>query len=439
MTKKRAKKIFTLTSILMIFMAILTFVSFTIPFTINGVSYDYVSFIDNISLGLDLKGGITAVYTATLPEEDSSTDFSDAMESTIEGLLSILTGQGYTEATVVQQGTNSIRVEVPDVDDPEEVLEMIGEPAVLYFRTSDDTSEDPFLSGKDIDDVYASYDSSSYSWGVTVEFDNAASIVFSEVTTELASSGGSIYMYLGDTYFSQATVDSTISGGTTFISGGSITDQASAEEYALNIKSGTFSLNLTMQSSSIVSPTLGDNALTTGVIAGAIGLILIFIFMFLVYGHFGLLANVSLFIYTMLLVFFLQAVPGIQLTLPGIAGIILSIGMAVDANIIIFERIKDEYKEGKTFSGSVKLGYKKSITSILDANITTIIASICLAIFGTSSVQGFALTLLIGLVLSVFASLVITRWLLKLYLPFNYNKAEKVKMYRDEEAKLYEN
>ena len=206
---------------------------------------------------------------------------------------------------------------------------------------------------------------------------------------------------------------------------------AEAEAYATKILSGTFAVELELFENSAVSATLGKDALGMGMIAGVIGFLLILVFMYLVYGTFGLMANLSLIIYFIILMFFLQAVPLVQLTLPGIAGIILSLGMAVDANVIIFERIKDEYRAGKKIPASVKAGFEKATSAILDGNVTTIIASIILYILGTGAIKGFAITLLIGLLISMFTGLVITKKLINIYLPLNPTKAKPYKLKRE--------
>jgi protein-export membrane protein SecD len=188
--------------------------------------------------------------------------------------------------------------------------------------------------------------------------------------------------------------------------------------------SGTFSANLRVLENSVISPTLGENAIQTGLIAGGISIILIFIFMVLIYKGMGLVADLSLSIYAIILIFLLHAIPGVQLTLPSIAGIILSLGMAVDGNVIIFERIKEEYRQGKRIPASIKSGFKKSLWAILDGNITTIIASIVLYILGSGSIKGFAITLLLGILVSLFTSLVVTRSLLNSCLAMNSTKAK---------------
>lgn len=397
----------------------LTFCSFEIPFT----NYTYNGFANSIKLGLDIKGGVLLVGEAS-PQDDSEVDFDTALNSTVQRLSSVLSSEGYTEATVTIQQGNKIRVEVPDVDDPETILSAIGTPAKIEFKLTQDG--DAVITGKHIQNVFASYQqsdsSSSYEWGVSVEFTPEGKQLFYQLTKDaLNESDPRIYIYSNSELISQPSVSKAINGNT-FISG-SYT-QSSAEQFALQIKSGTFSVNLAWGETSVVSATLGVNALKYGLIAGAIGLLLIFAFMCYRYRMMGLLASFALCFYVILIMFFLQAIPFVQLTLEGIAGIILSIGMAVDANIIIFERIKEEFATGKRLSSSIKTGFRKGLPAILDSNITTIIASIILIIFGTGSIQGFAITLLIGVVLSMFTSLVVTRGLLDMYYPINSTKPE---------------
>ncbi|MFA5758427.1 MAG: SecD/SecF family protein translocase subunit, partial [Clostridia bacterium] len=203
------------------------------------------------------------------------------------------------------------------------------------------------------------------------------------------------------------------------------------EEFATKLLSGTFSVDLTLLDNSVISATLGENALQNGIIAGIIGFIIIAIFLILVYGMFGVMADLSLLVYVVILLFFLQAVPLVQLTLPGIAGIILSLGMAVDGNVIIFERIKDEYKLGKKIPASVASGFKKSFSAILDSNVTTIIAGVVLYVLGTSSIKGFAITLLLGIVVSMFTTLLVTKKFVKWYLPINSTNPKPLKLTRE--------
>ena len=400
---------------------VLTFCQFNVPFT----NYTYNGFINSIKLGLDLKGGVLAVYEAT-EQEDSDINFDDALEATRTRIYSLITAD-YTEAQVSIQQGNRIRVEVPDVSDPEEIFESIGKPAKLAFKLENSTDAEAILTGSNIQNVYASYNSQDGEWGVTVVFDPEGKKIFADVTS--AHVDESLYIFVNNELISAPTIKEAITGGTTFISG-SYTEKT-AEQFATQIMSGTFSVNLTLLENSVISATLGENALRYAIIASIVGLILIFMFMIWRYRMMGVLASSSLIVYVLLMMFFLQAIPGVQLTLAGVAGIILSVGMAIDGNIIVFERIREEFRSGKRIEGSIKSGFKRALPSILDSNITTIIAAIILWIFGTGSIQGFAITLLIGIVLSVFTSLVLTRGFFALYYPFNSTKPGRYNLKRE--------
>ena len=425
MTKKRATKSIVFIILLLIVGILLAFCRFEIPFT----NQTYNGFINSIKMGLDVSGGVTAVYDAKLADEDSGVDLDTAIQSTINRLESILADRGYTEATVTTQQGNRIRVEVPDVEDPQEVFDLIGNPAKLSFKTEEDPNAESKITATDIKSI--KYDFQNNEHGVAIDFNSEGSLKFSELTEELVSSGGSVYVYIGDELYTTLSVKEHITGGSTFISGGMDT-RAEAEEFALRIMSGTFSAELSLYESSIVSATLGMDAISTGLIAAIVGLLLIFIFMAVMYRTFGLMADIALMFYVILVLFFLQAIPLVQLTLPGIAGIILSLGMAVDANVIIFERIKDEYRHGKRIPASVKGGFKRSTTAILDSNITTLMVCIVLYILGTGAIKGFAITLFIGIVVSMFTAIFVTRWLINICLAFNSSKEEYYNLYREE-------
>ena len=425
MTKKRATKSIVFIILLLIVGILLAFCRFEIPFT----NQTYNGFINSIKMGLDVSGGVTAVYDAKLADENSDVDLDTAIQSTINRLESILADRGYTEATVTTQQGNRIRVEVPDVEDPQEVFDLIGNPAKLSFKTEEDPNAESKITAADIKSI--KYDFQNNEHGVAIDFNSEGSLKFSELTEELVSSGGSVYVYIGDELYTTLSVKEHITGGSTFISGGMDT-RAEAEEFALRIMSGTFSAELSLYESSIVSATLGMDAISTGLIAAIVGLLLIFIFMAVMYRTFGLMADIALMFYVILVLFFLQAIPLVQLTLPGIAGIILSLGMAVDANVIIFERIKDEYRHGKRIPASVKGGFKRSTTAILDSNITTLMVCIVLYILGTGAIKGFAITLFIGIVVSMFTAIFVTRWLINICLAFNSSKEEYYNLYREE-------
>ncbi len=430
MSKRRSRIRFTFLGIIAVIGILLTCFSFRIPFTTT----TFKGFANAISLGLDIKGGVVAVYEASV-EPEYSDELSTRVEATITRLEQFLTDKGYTEATVSKQGDNKIRIEVPDIDDPQEVFDIIGEPASLTIQR-DSTLEADKVTGDDVREAYAYQQkdetSGEYVWGVIVKFNNAGASKFATLTSEAASdsSDKSVDIYIGGELYSSPTCEESITGGVTFISG-TMDSQEDAEEYAMKILSGTFSTKLTVVSNSVVSATLGKNALFYGLIAGAIGLLFIFVFMIAVYGVMGVLADFALVFYLIIYAFILQAVPLVQLTLPGIAGIILSLGMAVDANVIIFERIKEEYRAGKKIPASINAGFKNALSSILDSNITTIIASVVLYLLGTSTIKGFAITLFFGIVISMFTSLVVTRGLIKSYLPLNSTNPKPYRLRRE--------
>ena len=436
MSKKRSIWKFAILGIVVILGLILTFASFPIA----GTDYTYNGFMNAIPLGLDLSGGVSAVYEASLSNSSNTKDLNGAIESTVTRLENLLYDEGFSEATVVRQGSNRIRIEVPNLTDTDQLFDIIGKPATLYItldnklnvnNVGDYTGD--ILSGGQIKDVFVSTqrdNSGSLTYGVSLNFTSEGGTIFSNMTQAAASGDKVLYVYIGNDEPLQLRCESKIDGGSTFISGGSISDYQSAKDYATMIMSGTFNASLELIENNVVSATLGKDALLYGLIAAAVAIFIVMVIMYLRYGHFGLLADLSLVIYVILMMFFLQAIPFIQLTLPGIAGIILSIGMAVDGNIIIFERIKDEYASGKKVPLAVKNGFKRAFWPIFDSNITTIFASIILYVLGTASIKGFALTLLLGVVLSMFSTLVVTRFLVKWYLPLNSTNIKRLRLKR---------
>ncbi|MBE5746033.1 MAG: protein translocase subunit SecD [Clostridiales bacterium] len=423
--KKRAITKFIVTSVLVVIGLFLSIFSFDI-----GI-YTYNGFANSIKLGIDLEGGVLAVYNVK-NIDDNSTNFDSQVQATIARISDLLTSKGYSEATVVKQGSGlnatQIRVEVPDVEDPEEILNLIGEPAELEIKKENSEEAEAIITGKHITNVQAGQQNGTY--GVSIKFNEEGANLFRELTAELSSSNGTLYMFIGGEFYSQATVQETIAGGETFISG-SMNSLEEAQEYATKIMSGTFDVKLTLHSNEYVSATLGKEALKWAIIGGVVGLALIFIIMYVVYKDFGLIANLSLTIYLILMLFFLQAIPLVQLTLAGIAGIILSLGMAVDANIVIFERMKEEYKKGKKIPTSVDAGFKKGLITILDSNVTTLIACLVLYIFGSGTIKSFAITLAIGILISMFTALVLTRIFCKWYLHLNSKNPKKLNFKRE--------
>ncbi len=358
---------------------------------------------DAISLGLDLRGGVYTVYQA---EDNGDPDFDTKMESTVSILTSRLTRQGFTEATVTRQGSDRIRVEIPNVSDPNQILTIIGTPAQLYFVDEDGNN---LMEGAMVKNAQAAQDQDGKPC-IAFELTDEGAKIFAEATA--ANLGKTISITLDGETISRATVNTVIAGGKGEITGNFTADEA--KNLATLILSGALPLNLTQLEVSAISATLGVEALDRAIQAGIIGVILVMLFMLFRYRLCGLVADIALTIYIMIVVLLL-ALTGAQLTLPGVAGIILGIGMAVDANVVIFERIREEVKVGRPIGSAVRKGFSNALSAIIDSNVTTIIAAVVLYAFGTGSVRGFALTLGIGVATSLFTAVFVTHKLLDIF------------------------
>lgn len=358
---------------------------------------------DAISLGLDLRGGVYTVYQA---EDNGDPDFDTKMESTVSILTSRLTRQGFTEAIVTRQGSDRIRVEIPNVSDPNQILTIIGTPAQLYFVDEDGNN---LMEGSMVKNAQAAQDQDGKPC-IAFELTDEGAKIFAEATA--ANLGKTISITLDGETISRATVNTVIAGGKGEITGNFTADEA--KNLATLILSGALPLNLTQLEVSAISATLGVEALDRAIQAGVIGVILVMLFMLFRYRLCGLVADIALTIYIMIVVLLL-ALTGAQLTLPGVAGIILGIGMAVDANVVIFERIREEVKVGRPIGSAVRKGFSNALSAIIDSNVTTIIAAVVLYAFGTGSVRGFALTLGIGVATSLFTAVFVTHKLLDIF------------------------
>ena len=358
---------------------------------------------DAISLGLDLRGGVYTVYQA---EDNGDPDFDTKMESTVSILTSRLTRQGFTEATVTRQGSDRIRVEIPNVSDPNQILTIIGTPAQLYFVDEDGNN---LMEGSMVKNAQAAQDQDGKPC-IAFELTDEGAKIFAEATA--ANLGKTISITLDGETISRATVNTVIAGGKGEITGNFTADEA--KNLATLILSGALPLNLTQLEVSAISATLGVEALDRAIQAGVIGVILVMLFMLFRYRLCGLVADIALTIYIMIVVLLL-ALTGAQLTLPGVAGIILGIGMAVDANVVIFERIREEVKVGRPIGSAVRKGFSNALSAVIDSNVTTIIAAVVLYAFGTGSVRGFALTLGIGVATSLFTAVFVTHKLLDIF------------------------
>lgn len=431
MNLKKSIVILSIVAVFIVLMAVFAVVSFPIADTV----YDYTGYAKTIKLGLDMSGGVSAVFNVA---DDGLGELETRVDGTVIALQELLVSKGYTESTVTKtsNGDNfAIRVEVPDVDDPEAVLDLIGRPAKLEFKGEDSaTAEAAIIGSKHLESAFVTTDSNG-KFAVGLKFNEAGAEAFKQLTTDYLNK--SVYIYINGEKYTEVNVQSVIADGNAIITSGKHGyAYEEAKDFATRLQSGAFGVELKVSEVRNISPTLGEDAVKWALVAGAIGVALIFIFMGIMYRGLGLAADIALCVYIVLLLWFCAVLPWVQLTLPGIAGILLSIGMAVDANIVIFERIRDEYKHSsKPIPSAIKVGFKRSTAAIIDGNVTTLIGAIVLWIIGSASVVGFAVTLFIGIILSMFTSLVITRLVIKCFLPINSTSAKFYGLKRSENEK----
>ena len=355
----------------------------------------------SIPLGLDLSGGVSITYQVV--DENPSTE---DMKDTIYKLQKRVDSYS-TEASVYQVGDDRITVEIPGVQDANQILEDLGNPGSLEFQMPDGTV---FMTGDMVADAQAATQTDTYGnkeYVVALKLTDEGAKIFGEVTSENIGKNLPI-VYDGET-ISYPRVQTAITGGEAQITG--MANFEEAETLATQIRIGSLSLQLSELESSVVGAQLGSQAIASSLKAGAIGLAIVMVFMIVMYAVPGIAASLALAIYTTLVIATLYLFE-ITLTLPGIAGIILGIGMAVDANVIVFARIREEIATGKSVQTSMKIGFQKAMSAILDGNITTLIASVVLMALGSGTVKGFAYTLMIGIILSLFTAMVVTRYIL---------------------------
>ena len=355
----------------------------------------------SIPLGLDLSGGVSITYQVV--DENPSTE---DMKDTIYKLQKRVDSYS-TEASVYQVGDDRITVEIPGVQDANQILEDLGNPGSLEFQMPDGSV---FMTGDMVEDAQGATTTDRYGnkqYIVSLKLTDEGAKIFGEVTSENIGKNLPI-VYDGET-ISYPRVQSAITGGEAQITGMSSFEEA--DNLATQIRIGSLSLQLSELESSVVGAQLGSQAIASSLKAGAIGLAIVMVFMIVMYAVPGIAASLALAIYTTLVIATLYLFE-ITLTLPGIAGIILGIGMAVDANVIVFARIREEIATGKSVQTSMKIGFQKAMSAILDGNITTLIASVVLMALGSGTVKGFAYTLMIGIILSLFTAMVVTRYIL---------------------------
>ena len=373
-----------------------------------------------IKQGLDLVGGSIIVFEPDV--KDLSKVTSDEMGAAESIIRARLDAEGYSEATISRQGDTGIRVEIPNIDDPQEAVKMIGATAKLEFLDAD---KNVIMDGskKYVSGAVSKYgqlsEGGSNEYYVQLSFSKEGQKVFKEATEKAVAATSENKNYIsialdGEVQMSPS-VKEVIDSDSCVITGGYTAE--AAESVANLISSGQLPFSLKDAELRSVGPTLGSKALSTSLKAALIGIILVMIFMLLVYRLPGLVADISLVAYislvTLIMAGFFVTKFRVTLTLPGIAGVILSIGMAVDANVVIFERIKDELRAGKSVGAAVNAGFNRAVTAVIDSNVTTIIAAVVLYIFGTGTVKNFAVTLFIGIVISMLTAVTLTKFLLK--------------------------
>lgn len=391
---KKSKAAVILAVILAAFVGLAYYASIILSST--GVGEDM-----SIPLGLDLSGGVSITYQV-VDENPSAEDMSDTIYKLQKRVDSYS-----TEASVYQVGDDRITVEIPGVQDANQILEDLGNPGSLEFQMPDGTV---FMTGDMVADAQAATQTDTYGnkeYVVALKLTDEGAKIFGEVTSENIGKNLPI-VYDGET-ISYPRVQTAITGGEAQITG--MADFEEAETLATQIRIGSLSLQLSELESSVVGAQLGSQAIASSLKAGAIGLAIVMVFMIVMYAVPGIAASLALAIYTTLVIATLYLFD-ITLTLPGIAGIILGIGMAVDANVIVFARIREEIATGKSVQTSMKIGFQKAMSAILDGNITTLIASVVLMALGSGTVKGFAYTLMIGIILSLFTAMVVTRYIL---------------------------
>ena len=418
-THMRKKSWITLAVVtaLIVFFSVIAFTGLTINHTQMPAPIG-----DLLSLGLDLRGGIYTVFYAD-DAGYSSDEFRNLLEGTASVLRNRLTEQGFTEANVSLQGSNYIRVEIPDVSDPKQVLDIIGTPAHLTFV---DPAGNVVVEGKDVSKVEVWYNDSAEDGGgymVTFVLNGDAATAFEEATGRYI--GQSIYIYLDDEMISAPTIKERIPGGNVSISMGNASSATESyqEAYRLQtlIMSGALPLDIEESETRAISATLGEDAIDRAMLAGAIGIAIIFVFMIVMYRLPGLMADLALAVY-IVIVFYVLAEFQIQLTLPGIAGILLGIGMAVDSNVVIFERFREELKRGLGYDSAFRNGFKNALRAIIDSSVTTLIAAFVLMYFGTGPIKGFSYTLTLGVITSLITAVFVTRFLFKHALRLGFTK-----------------
>lgn len=410
--------------VLVVLLSIFIIVAWTVSVTgIDTETFKIEPVNKQIKLGLDLKGGVYVVLEAVTDSQGE--ELKELMNQTHQVIERRVNSMGLSEPNVILEGTKRIRINLPGVKNASEAIESIGKTAQLEFT---DYTGQVILTGKDVKDAGISYQQDNPNQpSVSLEMTSEGAKAFQIATSKMSMIPAPpysdpnyeerikekiIYISLDGEVISAPVVSTEIRNGDAVIEGDFTIDEAAT--LAALIRGGALPVNLVEVQTSVVGPTLGINSLNKSVFAGIIGVALILLFMLIYYRLPGIAASIALLLYILSILWILIGFNAV-LTLPGIAGLILSIGMAVDSNVIIFERIKEEIKNGKTIRVAVNSGFKRAMATILDANMTTLIAGVVLYQFGSGAVKGFAVTLMIGILVSLFTAISITKLLLSVF------------------------
>ncbi len=385
---------------------------------------------DKLNLGLDIKGGVYVVMEADT--DYTGEELSDLMEQTKTVMENRVYEMGFSEAVVTIEGSKRLRIELPGADNAEEAIEQIGQVAQLQFLLADGTV---VVDGGNVKDATAGTSQESTGYVVNIQFDSEGASKFEEGSRKAyygevenkmqdqgVSSNKCIAIVLDGSIITAPEVQTVISGGSCQITGNYTNESAS--NLAALIRGGSLPVTLTEVTSSTQSASIGYNALEKSVIAGIIGFGLIFVLMIAAYRFLGVIANVALLLY-IIMVLWAMAFSGSTLTLPGIAGIILGIGMAVDANVIIFSRIREELSQGKSVRIACESGFHNALSAIMDGQITTLIAGVVLYEVGSATVKGFAVTLMLGVIFSIISGVLISRLYLETFIGLKREEPKK--------------
>ena len=372
----------------------------------------YISPLSNsIKQGLDLQD-VTHVVLQAVDTPELKVD-DDAVNRSVKIIERRVNELGLTEPVIQRQGKDRIIVELPGVKDPDKAIAMLGRTALLEFK---DVSGKTVLTGKDLKDAKAQISQGNQSV-VGLEFSDEGGKKFADLTAR--NIGKPIAIVLDGEVLTNPVVQEAITGGRAQISGSRTMEEA--EHLAILLRSGSLPVKIEVMENRTVGPTLGQDSKEKSIKAFGIGVIGVFVFMILFYRLSGIVACIALLLYVMMLLLVMRYLNA-TLTLPGIAGIILSIGMAVDANVLIFERFKEEIRNGKTLRSAMDAGFNRAFVTIFDSNVTTLMAAVILFYLGTGPIKGFAVTLAIGVILSMFSAITVTKFLLRFLISSNFTK-----------------